>query len=275
VNEDRGSAWANWPLPDPTTTGLPGSQRYDTTVGGVAIDQVTGLMWQRVVPADAASWSGAKAYCGCLSLADHDDWRLPSRIELVSILDYTRQEPPLDPQVFPDTPVDWFWTSTPVADSDPPMSAWYISHFDGNTHHAALDTPYRVRCVRGPKAAGPRFIAGGDGTVRDAATGLTWQQVVDGTQRTWPDARTYCSALAVAGGGWRLPNMKELQTLVDERRIDPSIDGALFPSTPSSGFWASTPLAGMPPFAWFVDFYSGVAYNSMPEHPYSVRCVRP
>jgi hypothetical protein len=267
--------WANWPLPDPTSKGMPMSQRYDTTVGGVAVDQVTGLGWQREVAPDALDWSGARAYCQCLVLGGHDDWRLPSRIELISLLDYTRQEPPLDGQTFPGTPTDWFWTASPVADSDPPQSAWYISHFDGNTHHATVDSTYRVRCVRGAQASGPRQSEAGDGTVRDAATGLTWQQGLDGMTRSWSDARSYCVALALAGGGWRLPSMKELQTLIDERRIDPAIDGALFPSTPSAGFWAGTPLAGMPPNVWFVDFYSGVAYNAVPEHLYNVRCVRP
>jgi hypothetical protein len=258
-------------MPDPTTSGMPASQRFDTTIGGVATDQVTGLMWQRVIPIAAPDWKGAKAYCACLALGGQADWRLPSRIELISIIDYTRHDPPLDPAVFPDTPTTYFWTSTPVAGDD--QSAWYIAHFDGNTHHATTDSDYQVRCVRGATAAGPRFTDRHDGTVHDDATGLTWQQTV-GSERSWADAGTYCAGLAVAGGGWRLPDMKELQTLLDEAKTDPAIDGTLFPGTPAGGFWTGTPLVDMPPNAWFVSFSDGIAYNSVPDRLYSARCVR-
>jgi hypothetical protein len=270
-----GAVWADWPMPDPTATGVPRAQGYDTTTtAGVAIDRVTGLGWQRVLPTRTFEWREAADYCGCLTLGGHDDWRLPTRIELVSLVDFTRADPAIDPVTFPDTPFEWFWTSSPLADSDPP-AAWYVAFFDGDTHHASVETSYHVRCVRGGSGAPqPRYAVAADGaSVLDLGTGLTWQRAV-GSPRTWDAARTTCKSLALAGGGWRLPDMKELQTLIDERRTDPAIDPVAFPDTPGEGFWTSPPLAATPPFAWFVSFEGGIAYNSDAGHLYNVRCVR-
>jgi hypothetical protein len=253
-------------MPNPT------APSYDTTTPGVAVDRVTGLSWQRIVGPELLDWKGAQAVCACLVLGGRDDWRLPSRIELVSLVDFTRQDPALDPVIFPDTPHEWFWSSSRVAAADPP-AAWYVAFFDGDTHHAELDVPYRVRCVRGAAAAAPRFSARGDGTVADAATGLVWQQGAT-AGRTWDEARATCATLPLAGGRWRLPDMKELQTIIDESRADPAVDQTLFPETASEGFWAATPLADTPSAAWFVSFAAGIAYNSRVDHLYNVRCVR-
>jgi hypothetical protein len=263
--EKASGAWAAWPLPNPA--GTP-AQSYDTSTPGVAVDRVTGLSWQRAILPDNLDWQQAKLACSCLVLGGHDDWRLPSRIELVSLVDFTRQEPALDPVVFPDTPHEWFWSSSVVAGTDPP-AAWYVAFFDGDTHYAGLEVPYRVRCVRGAIATAPRFTARPDGTVADATTGLTWQKSIT-SGRTWAEAKTTCAALP----GWRLPDMKELQTIIDEHRSDPAVDPALFPDTPDEGFWAATPLAGTTDAAWFVSFAAGIAYNSRVDHLYNVRCVR-
>src|SRR5262245_33698949 len=130
-----------WPMPNP-----PGS--YDLLPSpGVVIDRVTGLGWQRAVGTDMVLWSDAGAACDALSLAGFDDWRLPSLIELVSIIDSSRAGPAIDPGAFPDTPGDSFWTSTPVAGAS--GDAWYVNFstgFNYEGHQAFL--PLYVRCVR-------------------------------------------------------------------------------------------------------------------------------
>lgn len=60
-----------------------------------------------------------------------------------------------------------------------------------------------------------RFTASGSGTVRDSQTGLEWAQRDNGQDITWNSARSYCSNLSTAGGGWRLPSMDELQGIYD------------------------------------------------------------
>jgi hypothetical protein len=144
---------------------------------------------------------------------------------------------------------------------------------DGNTHEGARDRTYGVRCVRGRIPPRLPYQQSG-GTVVDRNTHLSWQQSLDGIVRTWEQARDYCAGLPLAGGGWRLPTMSELQSIIDESVKEPAIDGTAFPGTPSEGFWAGTPLAGMPPYYWFVSFDRGIAYNAVPDHLYNVRCVR-
>ena len=60
-----------------------------------------------------------------------------------------------------------------------------------------------------------RFTAPGDGTVLDSQTGLQWAQNDNGYDINWNSARSYCSSLSTAGGGWRLPGMDELDGIYD------------------------------------------------------------
>jgi len=121
----------------------------------------------------------------------------------------------------------------------------------------------------------------GHGTVQDTKTGLIWQQTVTSTSATynWAGAKTYCASTAVStslgGTGWRLPTLKELQTIVDyTQATSPIIDSTAFPSTIAVGFWSSSPLAGSSSVAWFVYFYNGNTINLGVSNPLNVRCVR-
>lgn len=121
-----------------------------------------------------------------------------------------------------------------------------------------------------------RFTTAG-GTVYDTKTKLTWQQTAPSLTYSWSDAKTYCaSAGATLGGsGWRLPTVRELQTLVDYARLtDPRIDPTAFPATPSAAFWSSSPAAGSTSLAWLVNFYDGFASSYDMTTAIDVRCVR-
>ena len=76
------------------------------------------------------------------------------------------------------------------------------------------------RMVRGNTAYGINdFVDNEDGTVTDNATGLMWQQSDDGNTYDWEEAMSYCENLNLAGySDWRLPNVKELQSIVDYTR---------------------------------------------------------
>ncbi len=120
-----------------------------------------------------------------------------------------------------------------------------------------------------------------NGTVYDTKTKLTWQQTVPSTEYAWAAAKTYCSGLDMAGTGWRLPTVKELQTIVDESRksADESmeseaIDTTAFPSTPRFFFWSSSPLAGSSSSVWSVNFRVGAIDLLDVSYPGYVRCVR-
>ena len=84
-------------------------------------DDVTGLQWQRAEAPAPLDWWDARDYCVGLELAGHDDWRLPSRVELVSLLDYGGLDPTIDQDAFP-TASSQLWmicTATAVSPSVP------------------------------------------------------------------------------------------------------------------------------------------------------------
>jgi hypothetical protein len=138
-------SWAQWPMPEPASAGLPNPANYTVNVDGTVRDNVTGLTWQRDVPASTYTWDQAKTYCASLSLAG-TGWRLPSRIELVSLVDFTRYNPAIDTTAFPNTPSVWFWTSSAVAGSS--GGAWYVAFYNGYTYGTGVGSYSRVRCVR-------------------------------------------------------------------------------------------------------------------------------
>ena len=139
-------------MPNPVSTGLPHPASY-TSKPGYVIDNVTGLWWQEPMDADnnqnnncsaGCTQPNAVTYCANLTLAGHGDWRLPTRIELVSIVDYT-EVTAFNAAAFPKTPVTQFWTSSPCAAT--PGSAWYV-YFHATCSSQSQISQARVRCVR-------------------------------------------------------------------------------------------------------------------------------
>jgi hypothetical protein len=132
-------------------------------------------------------------------------------------------------------------------------------------------------------AAPPGRYAVASGTVLDTKTGLTWQQNLPSTNYIWGSAglpgtaQNYCATLSLSGSGWRLPTVKELETIVDFSISDPAIDPVAFPGTPTLGFfWSATPLATTNPSgAWGVKFDLGFSRSDygVATQQY-VRCVR-
>jgi hypothetical protein len=144
------STWAMWRMPNPATANLPNPVHYTDLGGGTVRDDVTCLVWQRDVPEDSYSWEEAKDYCSSLPLAG-GGWRLPSRIELVSLVDFTKAAPgpTIDTAAFPNTPAEVFWSSSLVAATAAGTSfAWYVYFSSGATADYELFVKSRVRCVR-------------------------------------------------------------------------------------------------------------------------------
>lgn len=120
------------------------------------------------------------------------------------------------------------------------------------------------------------FINNMDGTVTDAGTGLTWQQNYLGSLLSWQEALDYCNGLDLTGkNDWRLPNIKELTTIVDLSKYNPSIYSA-FPSTiiALTLHWTSTTSVSEPNYAWIVDFNRGRSGVTPKGDSIQVRCVR-
>ncbi len=242
-----------------------------SAVDGVVEDRVTGLLWQQEAPAESFDWWEARAYCAGLELGGHDDWRLPSRVELVSLIDFGRLDPVIDPDAFPGTPSDFFWTASPV----PFLGFAYGVRFElGFIYDHDPNGSGRVRCVRGAYQPLPARFSTDAETVLDLATQLRWQRRHLDTPLSWLEALSFCENLNFAGRtDWRLPTLKELQTLVDERRLQPSIDIFAFPDTPAEWFWSATPIASHPDQAWATSYTDGYASIHAGAELHRVRCV--
>lgn len=118
---------------------------------------------------------------------------------------------------------------------------------------------------------GPYAINGD--TVVDQGTGLEWQKSDDATPRDWQAALAYCEKLSLhSKTGWRLPDIRELKSIVDVNRYYPAIDKS-FTCQPDS-YWSATPVAGSATqTAWFVFFANGDDNWDTKDKSHYVRCV--
>lgn len=134
-------------------------------------------------------------------------------------------------------------------------------------------------CVTGIQASNPEsvyVVDSANGTVTDTSTGLMWDRCARGlsgvgcatgyhSSFTWQAALNAAATIGVYKGynDWRLPNLKELRSLVEECRVNPSINEFTFPNTPALLFWSGSPPATNAVGAWGVDFNVGTAYTGL------------
>lgn len=122
----------------------PSRRRFIDHGDGTVTDACTGLMWQQETTPDTYAWCEGLEYCENLTLAGHDDWRLPNVRELQSVVDYSLFDPPIDP-VF-GTVSDWYWSSTSYAPGA--LYAWPVSFVTGGVGIGGKDATLYVRAVR-------------------------------------------------------------------------------------------------------------------------------
>lgn len=277
-------SWAHWPVG--------GAHDYHVFTGSTleqsVTDALTGLDWQRASSTTAMSLSEAQAHCKLLKWADKTGWRLPTRMELLSIVDYSKAGPSVDGLLFPDTPSEQFWTSSPSMYVPAPLGSafWQVSFAAGGTFPGmASSDAGRARCVRG----GPPPLAAGaptgcyryditETTARDIESGLTWERVASDQPLLREDAAARCAKLSVAGAAWRLPTIAELTSILDEEKVDaPRLDPVAFPkgaADQGDWYWSSTGDAGKPSAdAWSIRIIHGTVSELASPGPAYVRCV--
>ncbi|SEM73887.1 Protein of unknown function [Syntrophus gentianae] len=159
---------------------------YTDNGNGTVSDNNTGLTWQRKDDSKTRTWADASTYCANLKLGNHDDWRLPSMDELMSIVDYAIPAPgPTIHSFFKNTKASEYWTTAYRS----------VNFNDGAVYYYSRGQHY-VRCVRGTQWQ-QEFLDMGNGTVTDLRTRLRWQQGEPGSM-TWDKALSYCEGLSLA-----------------------------------------------------------------------------
>lgn len=232
----------------------------------VVTDTVTGLMWQR---ADAGEMTYEKAllYADSSTFANYTDWRLPNAMEAFSIINLQIQNPALDLNYFIKTDAEYWWTSDLQANDQ--SKVWVTNAGGGLGNHAKSETISAggikkmhlrlVRTIKSKEINSVRYTKSADALVYDSLTNLIWQKTPYSDTITWEQALQYADTLTQAGySDWRLPNIKELQSLQDNSVINPALNTNFFNVFGRKKFWSSTTLSNKSISAWYFDTQFGI-----------------
>jgi uncharacterized protein DUF1566 len=290
-------------MPNPANSGMPNPANYTDLGNGAVLDNVTCLTWAKTA-GTSGDLTANTNYCANLAstnFAGFGDWRLPTRVEMASIVDFTRSGDALNP-AFGKEPSGYFrtgsaWYETAVmvnGNTGDNARRWIYNMGSGLTSNSYLPTSSAsVLCVRGNGSgetidelavAPPNHYSIANGEVTDGYTGLVWQQVYSSSSMAWSEAAGYCSSLNLNGHTWRVPTINELATVVNEARVSPAVDTSAFPNTVSCGsttwFWANAEYVGSS-YGWGINFCDGyTGYNAGASGAWNyftaayVRCVR-
>ena len=251
--------------------------RFEVRGDGTVLDPLHELIWTQHAP-EQMSWHTARQYCTEFEAArgadrgfpdpipsDHKPppgtYHLPTLAELKTIQEMqVGWASAVNPNVFPNTAGDWFWTST-IAEQkrfgeEPSPGRLSFAEARGITEYGSPDpTAAWVRCVKSTKPEPSRFEAQVDGFMKDNETSLFWQPMrtdlgwvssCTANQCTQPQAAETCSRIPSGGGGWRLPTARQVTTLFDARfypAIRPEFfvgaETEYYNSWPYYSFWTS------------------------------------
>ena len=251
---------------------------------GTITDTVTGLMWQKLDGGEMTIDS-AKKYVQQLNLAGHSDWRLPNVHESFSILILDALNPSFNTTYFPNTNAEYWWTNDTAFNN--PSKIWATNSGGGQGPHPKNETisaggnkSFHSRAVRDistPVIIPNHFTDNGDSTISDNLTGLMWEKFPYNDSLFWDNALQHAENLTLAGySDWRLPNIKEIESLNNEKANAPSINSIAFPNVVAKKYWSSTSQFNHAANAWFIDFqnFGLTSYISKTTRGCCVMCVR-
>jgi hypothetical protein len=255
---------------------------YTDNGNGTITDNITGLMWQKT-DAGEMTYENALICCDTLSLCEYSDWRLPTCIELFSINNFENINPALNTSYFTKTTAEYWWTGNTRADDV--TSIWVVNAGGGIGAHPKTETlsaggskRFHLRAVRDIKhviVIPDRFEDNDDGTITDNLSGLIWQNIQPSNTMSWEEALDYAAALTLAGkSDWRLPNIKEIQSLNDESLFEPSFNRSYFSNVVSGNYWSSTTTQNSILKAWDINLDYGIVSYNYKTLKENVLCVR-
>lgn len=218
---------------------------YTNNGDGTITDNVTGLMWEQHM-GEKITFENAFTKATNSTLGNHSDWRVPTIKELYSLILFTGSvKGEVAIEFFIDTNYfDQLLGDTSIGEREIDAQTWSSTEYVGTTMNAdetvfgvnfvdgrikgypkykpssgAANSMY-FRMVRGNTDYGKNnFVDNNDGTISDLATGLMWQKADDGISRDWNESLAYAENLQLSNhNDWRLPNAKELQSIVDYNR---------------------------------------------------------
>lgn len=273
---------------------------YTNNGDGTITDNVTGLMWEQDM-GTKISYDAAFTKAQNSTLGEHSDWRVPTLKELYSLIDFTERvmgetsiamfintnyfNQPLGNTNIGEREIDaQTWSSTQYVGltMGGDQTVFGVNFVDGRIKGYPKFTPgsgatnsMYFRMVRGNTAYGQNnFIDNGDGTVSDLATGLMWQKADDSVSRNWEESLQYSENLVLASSNdWRLPNAKELQSIVDYTRSPQTTNSpAINPVFQTTEITDPEGNPGQYPFFWTstthldgINPYSGAVYIAFGE----------
>lgn len=220
---------------------------YTDNGDGTITDNNTGLMWQQNLLDEKYTYFEAVTIAEESTLAGYDDWRLPTIKELYSLVLFSGVTGMSESGSIPYIDTDYYdfrfggevnpgerFIDTQYATSTLHVGTSQVmfgfNFVDGRIKGYPLTKDFEVALVRGRTDYGVNsFSANGDGTVSDLATGLMWDQNGSSEGMNWEDALAWVQQLNAQNylgySDWRLPNAKELQSIVDYTRA-PSATGS-------------------------------------------------
>lgn len=297
--------YALWPLPV-----TPLSSESYLLSDGIAVDNSTRLNWQRGTSQAMLTRQEARQYCYELGL-EGGGWRLPTSMEMLTLVDYSRTRPAIELTTFQNTPpagVFWVTERPSYPEGSVDSIGWDFTEgrltglLDTEDPMDPHDTAW-ARCVRSePPASRPEHYIVSDETVLDTGSRLRWQQTSPPTEEiregddgqlyrwqiryTQEGAEEYCSQLSLGpyADGWRVPSINELQTLfrTSPKLGETGLDPVAFPIDSDHlnqlrDYWSSTRYVGAPgiPSGWVASLEASPYISTHdPGSGLRVRCVR-
>jgi hypothetical protein len=258
--------------------------RFADNGNGTVTDKLTGLTWLQDMECGdvVGNWTSilvdcqalASGMCGLTDGSSAGDWRFPNVKELLTLIDYSKNQPALPAGHFFTNPRNAsYWTSTTYSPDE--SQALRVSLANGKAYEAPKTNNYYTIPVKEGYLLQDRFTDNGDGTVTDNTSGLIWLKDAGCIWGGWQADAWFSTNSLHSGqcglsdgsneGDWRMPTREEWKHLVCPQYNDPAMCNTVgtgpwteadpFVDVRSEIYWTNETGSGF--FAWAIDLLTG------------------